>query len=85
MFTFTEADRVSNMSNNELVDHVLNNPIASHMDAVKRLVENRKLVARFVIEGRFYDTNEPFELERRSSIYPTTEQEKIVIHLLIGH
>jgi len=47
------------------------------LDAAKRLVENRKLVARTVIHGRFCGTNEPFELEGRSIIYPTTGRRKM--------
>jgi len=85
MFSFAPTDRVAKMSNNELIDHVLNNPIVSHMDAAKRLVENRKLVAQGVIDGHFCDSNEPFELQSRGTIYPATEKEKNGDSVLIGH
>jgi len=83
MFSFAPSDRVANMSNNELVVHLLNNPIVSHMDAAKRLVENRKLVARGDIHGQFCDKNEPFELkvDTLSTLQPS--RRKMVVHILI--
>jgi len=74
--SFVSSAKASNMSNNQLVDHVLNSPIVSRTDAAIQLMQNGKLIVRGVIHGNFCDTNEAFELETRSTIYPASEDEK---------